>query len=288
MLGSVIYLARKPRVKVAFEEGPRVAELDAGGAAGLPQGPPLLPPRCPGLPVGRDPLRHVPRRARGHLPDVRPRPGRRRRHLHQLRPRPQGRADAPSRSAPASGRSPAAPRSPDACCRSLSSALFCVGTLLIAIGFAAFVGHAVMLANGRRTIPALVPASQPAYAGVVTGSFVSSQERAASGGPTTFASPSPLSQGRHRHHVRGLAGPRGVAAGARHRGRPRAVGQHVRVQRRVRVLDDRRLPVPPAALPDPLDRLHPDRRGARDAAVRVEPARPRSSRWCRRSRTRRC
>jgi len=75
----------------------------------------------------------------------------------------------------------------------LSSALFSVGTLLIAIGFAAFVGHAVMLANGRRTIPALMPASQPAYAGVVTGSFVTSQERAASAGPTTFASPSPLS-----------------------------------------------------------------------------------------------
>ena len=76
----------------------------------------------------------------------------------------------------------------------LSSALFSVGTLLIAIGFAAFVGHAVMLANGRRTIPALMPASQPAYAGVVTGSFVASQERAASAGPTTFASPSPLSK----------------------------------------------------------------------------------------------
>ena len=76
----------------------------------------------------------------------------------------------------------------------LSSALFSVGTLLIAIGFAAFVGHAVMLANGRRTIPALMPSSQPAYAGVVTGSFVTSQERAASAGPTTFASPSPLSK----------------------------------------------------------------------------------------------
>jgi cytochrome c-type biogenesis protein CcsB len=76
----------------------------------------------------------------------------------------------------------------------LSSALFSVGTLLIAIGFAAFVGHAVMLANGRRTMPALMPSSQPAYAGVVTGSFVSSRERAASAGPTTFASPSPLSK----------------------------------------------------------------------------------------------
>jgi cytochrome c-type biogenesis protein CcsB len=75
----------------------------------------------------------------------------------------------------------------------LSSALFSVGTLLLAIGFAAFVGHAVMLANGRRTVPALMPSQQPAYAGVVTGSFVSSQERAASAGPSMSASPSPLS-----------------------------------------------------------------------------------------------
>ena len=39
-----------------------------------------------------------------------------------------------------------------------------------------------------------MPASQPAYAGVVTGSFVTSQARAAAAGPTTSASPSPLSQ----------------------------------------------------------------------------------------------
>ncbi len=40
VLGSVIYLARKPRVKVQFLEGPRVAEL---GADGNPIFPPGLP-----------------------------------------------------------------------------------------------------------------------------------------------------------------------------------------------------------------------------------------------------
>jgi hypothetical protein len=37
-LGSLIYVARKPRVKVAFEEGPRVALLDDGGQAVFPAG----------------------------------------------------------------------------------------------------------------------------------------------------------------------------------------------------------------------------------------------------------
>jgi len=76
----------------------------------------------------------------------------------------------------------------------LSSTLFSIGTLLVAIGFAAFVGHAVMLANGRRTLPALVTAPQPAYAGVVTGSFVAAQTRASGSEPATSASPTPLSR----------------------------------------------------------------------------------------------
>src|SRR5262249_35840167 len=75
----------------------------------------------------------------------------------------------------------------------LSSTLFSIGTLLVAIGFAAHVGHAVMLANGRRTLPARARAAHPAYAGVVTGSFVTSQERASAAGPSTAASPTPLS-----------------------------------------------------------------------------------------------
>src|SRR5262245_31497334 len=75
----------------------------------------------------------------------------------------------------------------------LSFALFSVGTILVGLSFAAYVGHAVMLANGRRVL-ALAPAQQPAYAGVVTGSFVTSQTRAAAAGPDIAASPSPLSR----------------------------------------------------------------------------------------------
>ena len=39
-LGSVIYLVRKPRVKLAFEEGPRVAEIGPGGDPVFPIGLP--------------------------------------------------------------------------------------------------------------------------------------------------------------------------------------------------------------------------------------------------------
>jgi cytochrome c-type biogenesis protein CcsB len=76
----------------------------------------------------------------------------------------------------------------------LSSNLFSLGTILVALGFAAHVGHAVMLANGRRLATALAPSRQPAYAGVVTGSFVDSQVRTAGGEAQPFASPSPLSR----------------------------------------------------------------------------------------------
>jgi cytochrome c-type biogenesis protein CcsB len=76
----------------------------------------------------------------------------------------------------------------------LSFALFSIGTMVTALAFAAHVGHAVMLANGRRAIAALAPARQPAYAGVVTGSFVDRRERAAASGPDLAASPSPLSR----------------------------------------------------------------------------------------------
>jgi len=80
----------------------------------------------------------------------------------------------------------------------LSSVLFSIGVMLVALGFAAHVGHAVMLANGRRALPELgVTAAlgrQPAYAGIVTGSFVTSQERSAASGPVISALPSPLTR----------------------------------------------------------------------------------------------
>ena len=75
----------------------------------------------------------------------------------------------------------------------LSSNLFSLGVILVALGFAAHVGHAVMLANGRRVV-SLGTARQPAFAGVVTGSFVDQQVRSASSGLDTYASPSPLSR----------------------------------------------------------------------------------------------
>ena len=75
----------------------------------------------------------------------------------------------------------------------LSSNLFSVGVLLVAFGFAAHVGHAVMLANGRRSL-SFAPAQRPAYAGAVSGSFVVSQTTAARSGPGLAASPSPLSR----------------------------------------------------------------------------------------------
>lgn len=80
----------------------------------------------------------------------------------------------------------------------LSSVLFSVGVILVALGFAAHVGHAVMLANGRRALPELGVAAalgrQPAYVGIVTGSFVTSQERSAASGPAISALPSPLTR----------------------------------------------------------------------------------------------
>jgi cytochrome c-type biogenesis protein CcsB len=76
----------------------------------------------------------------------------------------------------------------------LSSNLFSLGAILVALGFAAHVGHSVMLANGRRLFPSLATVRQPAYAGVVTGSFVDEQNRSASSGLDTYASPSPLSR----------------------------------------------------------------------------------------------
>jgi cytochrome c-type biogenesis protein CcsB len=77
-----------------------------------------------------------------------------------------------------------------------SQLLFTVGTIVLAIAFAAYVGHAVLLANGRRGVGAAFAAAafQPAWAGVASGSFVNARAAEASGGPADFAAPSPLSR----------------------------------------------------------------------------------------------
>ncbi len=53
-----------------------------------------------------------------------------------------------------------------------------VGTILLALAFAAHVAHAVLLASGRR-LAVLAPAPAPAFAGIVTGSFAEREAAAA-------------------------------------------------------------------------------------------------------------
>ena len=75
-----------------------------------------------------------------------------------------------------------------------SSLLFVIGVIATALGFAAHVGHAVLLANGRRVV-ALAPAVRPAFAtGGVTGSFVAARAREANADPGPSASPTALSR----------------------------------------------------------------------------------------------
>ena len=72
----------------------------------------------------------------------------------------------------------------------ISQAAFSIGVILLLIGFAAHVGHAVLVANGRRSLPALATTPEPAYAGAVSGSFVTAREqRAAHPVPAAGATP---------------------------------------------------------------------------------------------------
>ncbi|HEY4227463.1 MAG TPA: cytochrome c biogenesis protein CcsA [Candidatus Limnocylindrales bacterium] len=81
----------------------------------------------------------------------------------------------------------------------LTQALFTVGTIVLAFAFAATIGHAVMLAAGRRSLAAGLAAVglagnpvRPAWAGVATGSFVETRSAVAAAGPADFAAGSPL------------------------------------------------------------------------------------------------
>jgi cytochrome c-type biogenesis protein CcsB len=57
----------------------------------------------------------------------------------------------------------------------MANALFVAGTIVLAIGFAAHLGHAVLLANGRR-VQVAVAAQLPAFATVASGSFVAAHQ----------------------------------------------------------------------------------------------------------------
>jgi cytochrome c-type biogenesis protein CcsB len=70
----------------------------------------------------------------------------------------------------------------------VATILFPVGAVAIAIAFAAHVGHAVLLANGRRSLAlSLGRAQQPAWAGAVTGSFAAAHLEG--GGSSSAAMP---------------------------------------------------------------------------------------------------
>jgi cytochrome c-type biogenesis protein CcsB len=77
----------------------------------------------------------------------------------------------------------------------LTQALFAGGTVVLVVAFAATIGHAVLLANGRRSLAIALPATaaRPAWAGVATGSFVDSRAAVDASGPADYAAPSPLS-----------------------------------------------------------------------------------------------
>ncbi len=78
-----------------------------------------------------------------------------------------------------------------------SSLLFVLGVIATALGFAAHVGHAVLLANGRRvSVTATARLAEPAFAAAgVTGSFVTARAASASGlGERLSAAPSSVSR----------------------------------------------------------------------------------------------
>ena len=79
----------------------------------------------------------------------------------------------------------------------LATILFPVGVVAVAIAFAAHVGHAVLLANGRRSLSLALnrPGPQPAWAGAVTGSFAAARTASASADPSSTPlglAPTPL------------------------------------------------------------------------------------------------
>ena len=76
---------------------------------------------------------------------------------------------------------------------SVAQLLFTSGTVILVVAFAAHVGHAVLLANGRRLAAAAAAMGQgmssvePAFAGLASGSFVRARAVAQSAGPLPFA-----------------------------------------------------------------------------------------------------
>jgi cytochrome c-type biogenesis protein CcsB len=86
---------------------------------------------------------------------------------------------------------------------SVAQLLFTAGTVVLVVAFAAHVGHAVLLANGRRLAAAAAAMSpgassvRPAWAGAASGSFVQARAAAESATPPPFAVGTALSGAAH-------------------------------------------------------------------------------------------
>ena len=130
--------------------------------------------------------------------------------------------------------------------------LFVVGVIVVALAFAAHVGHAVLLANGRRALP---PCWSPRRSRPSPGW---SPARSSSGprpptpvGAAGVRPPAPVARRATSSVASWCSSASLVAAGDRRR--PRTVGQHVRVHGRVRrsrssagyLLLERRYPIRP-------------------------------------------
>ena len=234
----------------------------------FPSGEPYSVGRGDDLPAGRHPVRGR-RAAARPLPQVRPGPARRDRHLRELRAvvrRPTRNDHRSTRRAPARRRG-----------GRLSAGMH--GTGIVPPVRPRHDRRRARVRGARR--PRRPARQRPPRPGLRAGPPAGLRDRRrhrlvrhrADGRRQRAARPRRVAQpavaGGHRPHGRGVRAPRRVAGRPRDRRRARAVREPVRVLRRVRDLDPRRLPVPPAPLPDPPDRLHPGRRGARAAALRV-------------------
>ena len=147
--------------------------------------------------------------------------------------------------------------------------LYVVAGLLLVGAFAAHVAHTTLLAAGRSLAAALAPRPSPAFAGVVGGSFVAGLAAPSTDatGPRTVVAPFATGLAWAAAASLGMALLlRGIVVG------PGALGQHVRVHRRVRLRDRGGLPRPRAPVPGALDRPGAPRRGAGPLPVQLDAA----------------
>ena len=164
VLGWFIYFVGKPRSRIPYQPpAPQPAAARRGRSRSTRRASRTAPSTGSSIPSARP----AARRASRDLAVICPKCGTGRqafdRHLRHVRARPQDRPRR-ARASARRARRPEAPRRPDRsrnqparlsgvrriAWKFLTQALFAIGTVVLAFAFAATVGHAVMLANGRR------------------------------------------------------------------------------------------------------------------------------------------